>query len=152
MSSNPKVRTCLWFTERAREAAEFYVSLLPNSHIDQIRSGQGWTVVDFSLAGAPYMILEAGPHHTLNQAVSISVTTQDQAETDRLWDALVCEGKESQCGWLTDRFGLTWQIVPKVLPELLGSDDKVAAARAAQAMMSMVKIDIAALEAAYAGK
>ena len=109
-------------------------------------------VVEFRLAGAPYMVLNGGPHFTLNEAASISVLTEDQDETDRLWAKLLeGGGKESQCGWLKDRYGLSWQIVPKALPRMLGAPDKEATGRAQEAMMTMKKIDIAKLEAAFHG-
>lgn len=147
--SKPKVRTCLWFESGGREAAELYVSLLPNSFIE----ADGGLMVEFTLAGAPYSILNGGPHYKLSPAASISVSTVDQAETDRLWEALVAEGgEESRCGWLVDRFGVSWQIVPEVLPRLLGDPDREAAGRAQEAMLRMNKIDVAALEAAFAGR
>ena len=109
-------------------------------------------VVEFTLAGAPMMILTAGPHFKLTPAASISVLTDDQAETDDLWIKLLAGGgKESQCGWLIDRFGVSWQIIPTVLPLLINQDDKVAGKRVQEAMMQMRKIDIAALKAASAG-
>jgi len=153
MDFSAKVRTCLWFDGQGEEAARFYVSLLPDSAIDNVvRPDPDGPplVVEFTLTGTPYMVLNGGPHFTLNEAVSISVLTKDQAETDRLWDALLADGGgESQCGWLKDRYGLSWQIVPETLPRLLSSPDKEAAGRAKAAMMAMKKIDIAALEAAY---
>lgn len=155
MTTNAKVRTCLWFARRGIDAAEFYVGILPDSRIDAVHD-QGQTddpmVVEFTLAGAPMMILTAGPHFVLSPAASISVLTNDQAETDRLWSALLAEGgEESMCGWLRDRFGVSWQIVPEVLPRLLDDPDTRAASRAREAMMGMRKIDIAALEAAFRG-
>ncbi len=110
-------------------------------------------VVEFTLAGAPMMILTAGPHHQLSPATSISVLTRDQDETDRLWSELLAGGgEEGMCGWLVDRFGVSWQIVPEALPRLLGSDKRTAADRAMQAMMQMKKIDIAELERAFEGQ
>ncbi|AWW74056.1 hypothetical protein CD351_06395 [Erythrobacter sp. KY5] len=125
---------------------------MPDSSIDNVFE-HGQTddpmIVEFTLGGAPMMILTAGPHHKLTPAASISVLTRDQAETDHLWSALVANGgEESQCGWLVDRFGVSWQIVPENLPRLLGQPDRAAGARAQAAMMQMRKIDIAALEAA----
>ena len=155
MEFTAKVRTCLWFDSQGEEAAEFYVSLLPDSSIENtVRPDPNGPalVVEFRLAGAPYMILNGGPHFTLNEAASISVLTEDQTETDRLWAKLLeGGGRESQCGWLKDRYGLSWQIVPKALPRMLGTSDKEAAGRAQEAMMSMRKIDIAKLEAAFYG-
>ncbi len=155
MEFRSKVRTCLWFEKGGREAAEFYVSVIPNSTIDSVfdhHSPADPMVVEFTLAGAPMMILTAGPHFKLTPAASISVLTEDQAETDDLWDKLLAGGgEESQCGWLIDRFGVSWQIIPKVLPLLINQDDKIAGKRVQEAMMQMHKIDIAALEAASAG-
>lgn len=155
-SSTAKVRTCLWFNGRGEEAAEFYVSLLPGSEITarfHPRPDAPAMVVEFTLAGTPYQILDAGAEYALSPAVSISVPTPSQQETDRLWTALSADGGlENRCGWLTDRFGLSWQIFPAALPQMLMGTDKAGAARTMQAMMGMVKIDLAALEAAYNGK
>lgn len=148
------IRTCLWFRDgRGREAAEFYCSLIPNSRIGRTftgDAGQGaFHVIDFTLGGVPYQILDAGPHFTLTEAVSITVETPDQAETDRLWAALTADGgQQSVCGWLKDRFGVSWQVFPKRLTELTLSADKTVSARAMAAMMKQQKIDIAAIEAA----
>jgi predicted 3-demethylubiquinone-9 3-methyltransferase (glyoxalase superfamily) len=137
------------------EAAEFYVSLLPWSAIDAVYphgNPSDPMVVEFTLHGAPMMILTAGPHYKLSPAASISVLTKDQDETDRLWAALTANGgAESQCGWLTDRWGVSWQIVPEALPQLLGAPDREAAGRAQAAVMTMSKIHIATLEAAFRG-
>lgn len=151
--SGPQVRTCLWFAEGGLEAAEFYVTLLPGSGITgtmrQDPDGPPLTV-DFTLAGTPYQILNGGPHFTLSPAASIVVLTEDQAETDRLWSALTAGGGvESRCGWLGDRFGVSWQIVPREAVTLLSADDRAAAGRAFAALMEMGKIDIAALRAAF---
>lgn len=151
-----KVRTCLWFQEGGVKAAEFYVSLLPDSRIDGVfEHGRpdDPMVVEFTLAGAPMMILTGGPHYKLTPAASISVLTKDQAETDKLWAALLDGGgQESMCGWLEDRFGVSWQIVPEVLPKLINDANRAAGMRAQQAMMTMRKIDIAGIEAAFAGE
>jgi predicted 3-demethylubiquinone-9 3-methyltransferase (glyoxalase superfamily) len=155
MTYRSKVRTCLWFEKGGLQAAQFYVSHVPKSEIDAVYAHgrpDDPMVVEFTLHGAPMMILTAGPHYKLTPAASISVLTQDQAETDRLWSALTSDGgAESMCGWLLDRFGVSWQIVPEALPRLLGQSDRDAAARAQAAMMKMKKIDIAALEAASRG-
>lgn len=153
MTATPKVRTCLWFDSRGEEAARFYVSLLPDSRIETVSrpdpDGPALTV-DFILGGAPYQALNGGPMYPQTPAVSISVLTNDQAETDALWSALVADGGEAgQCGWLTDRFGVSWQIVPERLLEMLEAPDRAAAERAQQAMLKMGKIDISALEAAF---
>lgn len=155
MTYTAKVRTCLWFEKGGLEAATFYVSLLPNSQIDATYAHGNPAdpmVVEFKLHGAPMMILTAGPHYKLSPAASISVLTKDQAETDRLWDALLeGGGSESMCGWLVDRFGVSWQIVPEALPRLLNDTDAAAAGRVREAMMKMKKISIAGLEAALSG-
>ena len=150
-----KVRTCLWFDSQGHEAAEFYVSLLPDSRIDGMfhyAIDGPPLVVEFTLAGAPFMVLNGGPMFKLSPAASISVLTKDQTETDNLWDKLLADGgEESMCGWLTDRFGVSWQIVPETLPRMLNAADKAAASRARESMMTMQKLDIAALEAAFNG-
>lgn len=148
------IRTCLWFRDgRGPEAAAFYCALIPNSRVERSFGGDagmgGFTVTDFSLGGTPYQILDAGPHFTLTEAVSISVETVDQAETDRLWAALTANGgQESLCGWLKDRYGLSWQIFPRRLTELTLHADRRVSERAMAAMMKQTKIDIAAIEAA----
>lgn len=149
-----KTRPCLWFEKGGQEAAQYYCSLLPDSYVEP---SDWWgedepIIVNFVLAGTPYQILNGGQRFTLSPAVSISVLTDDQAETDRLWQALTADGgEESMCGWLTDRWGVSWQIVPKRLIEIQTAEDQVAAERARQAMYQMKKIDIAALEAAFTG-
>jgi predicted 3-demethylubiquinone-9 3-methyltransferase (glyoxalase superfamily) len=156
-----KVRTCLWFESRAMEAVRFYVSLLPDSHIEDSSSFEhmltgeedGVSVIRFTLGGTPYQAMEAGPHHEFNDAMSIVVATENQAETDRLWEALTADGgKPVQCGRLKDKFGVSWQIVPEALPRLISSGDKGAVHRLLEAMMPMEKLEIAALERAYMGK
>jgi predicted 3-demethylubiquinone-9 3-methyltransferase (glyoxalase superfamily) len=148
------IRTCLWFRDgRGREAAEFYCSLIPESRIERTFSGDAghgpFSVIDFTLGGTAYQILDAGPHFTLTEAVSISVETTDQAETDRLWNALTANGgEEGVCGWLKDRYGVSWQIFPKRLTELTMNADKDVSAKAMAAMMKQKKIEIAAIEAA----
>ncbi len=148
------IRTCLWFRDgRGREAAAFYCSLIPGSRIEKTYAGDngqgGFSVIDFSLGGVPYQILDAGPMFTLTEAVSISVATDDQAESDRLWAALTANGgQESHCGWLKDRYGVSWQVYPKRLMELTMSADKDVSAKAMAAMLKQMKIDIAAIEAA----
>ena len=153
--ANSKVRTCLWFNTEGEDAARLYTSLLPDSVIEKVYypDPRGLAlVVEFTLAGVPYMTLNGGPHFSHTPAASISVLTRDQAETDRLWSALTADGgQESRCGWLVDRYGVSWQITPEILPQLMASDDKAAAHRAQQAMMKMQKLDIAALEAAFRG-
>ncbi|MCC6245925.1 MAG: VOC family protein [Gemmatimonadaceae bacterium] len=148
------IRTCLWFRDgRGREAAESYCALVPGSRVESVFVGDNgmgtFTVVDFSLGGAPYQILDAGPHFTLTEAASISVATDDQAESDRLWYALTADGgEESMCGWLKDRYGVSWQVFPKRLTELTTSENRQVCSRAMAAMMTQKRIDIAAIEAA----
>lgn len=151
------IRTCLWFPDgRGLEAAEFYCSLIRGSRIEKSFFGDNgisaFSVIDFTLGGVPYQILDAGPMFTLSEAVSIAVATDDQAETDRLWEALISKGGQvSACGWLKDRYGVSWQIYPKRLIELTTSPDKDASAKAMAAMMKQTKIDIAEIEAAVRG-
>ena len=149
-----KVRTCLWFEGKGREAAEFYVSLLPDSYIDEKFAAfeDEPLVVEFTLAGAPMMTLNGGPMFKHTGAASISVLTEDQTETDKLWEALTDGGEESMCGWLKDRYGISWQITPKRMVELINHEDQTAATRAREAMFEMKKINIAALEAAFLGE
>lgn len=155
-----KVRTCLWFEKGAVEAAKFYVSLLPNSKLENPASFEhmltgeenGVTFVEFTLAGTPYQAMNAGPHHPFNDAMSMVIMTDNQAETDRLWDALTANGGQPvQCGWLKDRWGVSWQIVPRKITELITDGEKPKVHKMLQAMMPMQKLDIAALEAAYQG-
>jgi predicted 3-demethylubiquinone-9 3-methyltransferase (glyoxalase superfamily) len=148
------IRTCLWFQDgRGREAAEFYCSLIPGSRVETAFVGDAghgtFSVIDFSLGGTPYQILDAGRMFTLTEAVSISVATDGQAESDRLWSALTSNGgSESHCGWLKDRFGVSWQVYPKRLTELTMNADKDVSAKAMAAMMKQMKINIAEIEAA----
>jgi predicted 3-demethylubiquinone-9 3-methyltransferase (glyoxalase superfamily) len=148
------IRTCLWFHDgRGREAAEFYCSLIPGSRVESVFVGDAghgtFSVIDFSLGGIPYQILDAGRMFTLTEAVSISVATDNQAESDRLWSALTSNGgSESHCGWLKDRFGVSWQVYPKRLTELTTNADKHVSAKAMAAMMKQMKINIAEIEAA----
>lgn len=150
-----KVRTCLWFEKGGVAAAEYYVSLLPDSRIDGVMdhgNPDDPMVVEYTLAGAPMMHLTAGPHYKLTPAASISVLTKDQAETDKLWTALLDGGgEESMCGWLEDRYGVSWQIVPEPMVRMFADPDQAAAARAREAMMTMRKIDLAKIKAAFDG-
>ncbi|NQX04221.1 VOC family protein [Rathayibacter sp. VKM Ac-2856] len=153
------VSTFLWFDDQAKEAAEFYTELVPNSRIlstevlpDGSPAPGTVTVVTFELDGQLFRAMNAGPRFPFTEAVSIEVSVETQAEVDRLWSALIADGgEESRCGWLRDRWGLSWQIVPTALATVLGGADREGAARALQAMLRMSKIDVAALEAAYAG-
>ncbi len=156
-----KVSTCLWFENDAEEAVRFYVSLLPNSRIDHVlRSPGPWPggntgeviLISFTLSGQSYQGLNGGNTADYGTAASISVECADQAEVDRLWTALTANGgTEIFCGWLRDKWGVPWQIVPKVLPRLLADPDPAVSSRAFTAMQGMVKLDVAALEKAAAG-
>jgi predicted 3-demethylubiquinone-9 3-methyltransferase (glyoxalase superfamily) len=157
--TSPKIHPCLWFERDAEEAAAFYTSLLPDSHVDRVWRSPADTpsgpagmvlVVDFTLAGAPFQILAGGPaDFRFNESVSFVIECDDQAETDRLWDALTAHGGEpGPCGWLKDRWGLSWQITPRRLGELTSDPDPERARRATEAMLKMGKIDIAELERA----
>ena len=156
MEFNAKVRTCLWFDDQIENAANFYVSLMPDSIIEntvQPDPDGRPLVIEFTIGGTPFMLLNGGPMFTHSEAASISVLTEDQDETDRLWSALTADGGgEGQCGWLKDRYGVSWQVVPKTMPRLLSDPDREAAGRVMQAMMTMKKIDIAALQTAFNGK
>ena len=153
-----KIKPCLWFDGQAEEAANFYVSLLPDSRINDVAKAQADTpsgpagivlTVDFTLAGSDFQGLNGGPEFKFTEAVSFSVDCADQAEVDRLWDALTANGGEpGPCGWLKDRWGLSWQIVPHRLGELLSDPDSERARRAMEAMLKMGKLQIAELEAA----
>ena len=152
-----KVIPCLWFDGDAEEAARFYVSLLPNSRIDRVTKspadtpgGPAGTVltVEFTLAGTPYFGLNGGRPRPFTEAVSFQIYCDDQPEIDRLWAALAEGGGEVACGWIKDRWGLSWQIVPTRMIELLNDPDPARARRVQEAMMRMVKLDIAALECA----
>lgn len=157
----PKITTCLWFDSRAEEAAKFYVSLFPNSKIERVShypegapapAGSVMTV-EFNLAGHQFIALNGGPYFKLTEAVSVSVACESQAEIDRLWEKLTADGgQESQCGWLKDKYGLSWQIFPSFMPHLMCDPDPAKGKRVMQAMMGMVKLDIAALQRAADGK
>ncbi|MFF1879174.1 VOC family protein [Leifsonia sp. NPDC058230] len=155
-----RITPFLWFDDQAEQAAEFYVSLFPNSRIlEVVRYGDdapgqaaGVTTVRFELEGVEFEALNGGPTFTFTEAFSLYTSADTQEEIDRLWDALIADGGEpSQCGWLKDRWGLSWQIVPNRLGELLADPDPERARRAMQAMLGMGKLDIAALEAAANG-
>jgi predicted 3-demethylubiquinone-9 3-methyltransferase (glyoxalase superfamily) len=156
-----RIYTFLWYAKEAEEAAKFYASIFPDSRVDRVTpmlsespSGPPGSVkvVDFTLFGERFQAMTAGPHHDFNDAISIVVECDDQAELDRYWTALLAKGgKEEACGWLIDRFGLRWQIVPAVLGEMMGDEDPVRSKRVTDAMLKMIKLDIAALEKAYRG-
>ncbi len=154
MEFSSKTRSCRFFQDEAEAAANFYVSLMPGSEIENIvRAGPNGpvVVVEFSLAGAPFMCLNGNPQFVSTHSFSISVLTEDQAEIDTLWNAFTEDGgEEGMCGWCKDRFGVHWQVVPKALPRLM-SQDGATAGRVQAAMMKMKKIVIADLEAAAGG-
>lgn len=162
-AAGQKVTPCLWYAGNALEAASFYTSLIPGSRIKHVHKARQQTpgiaedavmLVEFELAGLAYQALNGRPpSFGFSDAVSLSVLCEDQAEVDRLWGALTADGgREIQCGWLKDKFGFAWQIVPRRMIELLGDPDPERSKRAMQAMMTMVKLDIAALERAAAGR
>lgn len=154
-----KIAPCLWFNGQAEEAAEFYTGLFPDSRIEKVNRAaadnpstpQGAVLtVDFTLAGQQFIGLNGGPDFKFNEAISLSIDCEDQAEVDRYWDALVAGGGEhSVCGWLKDRFGVSWQVIPRQLPELLNGADQEGAARVMKAMLEMTKIDVAKAKEAY---
>ena len=155
-----KIAPCLWFDGKAEEAARFYVSLVPDSRIDGVTtlpadtpSGPAGSVqiVEFTLGGQQFLALNAGPPDPFNHAISFVVNCDDQAEVDRLWDALSVGGSIERCGWLKDRYGVSWQIVPRVLGEMMKDRDPAKARRVAEAMLRMDKIDIADLKQPYDG-
>jgi len=154
-----KIFPFLWYAKEAEQAARFYASIFPDSRVDRVTpmlsespSGPPGSVkiVDFTLLGQRFQAMTAGPHHEFNDAISMFVLCDDQAELDRYWNALIeGGGKPQACGWLIDRFGLRWQIVPAILDELMRDKDPARSKRVTDAMLQMVKLDIAALEKAY---
>jgi predicted 3-demethylubiquinone-9 3-methyltransferase (glyoxalase superfamily) len=157
----PTLTPCLWYATQAEEAARFYATVFPDSQVKRVVAMPSESpagppgsvkVVDFTLCGQAFTAMSAGPLDPFNHAVSFIVSCEDQAEIDRYWHALLDGGQAEQCGWLKDRYGLCWQIVPRHMGELIGDPDPARAKRACDAMMGMVKIDIAALEAARDGR
>ena len=159
IQQSAKIFPFLWYAREAEEAARFYTSIFPNSRVDRVwslptdsPSGPAGSVkvVDFILFGQRFQAMTAGPHHDFNDAISMVVLCDDQAELDRYWNALLeGGGKPQACGWLNDRFGLRWQIVPASMDEMMHDRDVDRSKRVAEAMLKMVKLDIAALENAY---
>lgn len=146
-----KISPFLWFNNQAEEAAKFYVSIFKNSRIVNLMPGPGGTVlgVDFELEGQRFKALNGGPQFTFTPAISLFVNCETQQEVDELWEKLSAGGKKSRCGWLEDKYGLSWQIIPKALGEMLGSKDRRRANNAMQAMLQMDKIDIEDLKRAF---
>jgi len=158
----PRLTPNLWFDGQAEEAARFYVSIFPRSQVDDVTRAAADNpstkagdvlVVRFTLDGQPFLGLNGGPQFPFTEAVSFVIDCLDQAEVDRYWDALIEGGGEpSQCGWLKDRFGLSWQVVPREMGAYLGGPDPAGARRAMTAMLAMQKLDVAKLRAAYEGR
>ena len=161
-SPSQKIVPFLWYAKEAAEAARFYASVFPDSRVDSVTpmnaespSGPAGsvTVVHFTLFGQKFMAMSAGPHHEFNDAISFMVNCTSQAEIDRYWNAILeGGGKEQACGWITDKYGVRWQITPTALNEMMSSPDKTKARRVAEEMMQQVKFDIAKLEAAFEGR
>jgi predicted 3-demethylubiquinone-9 3-methyltransferase (glyoxalase superfamily) len=159
--ARPKIFPHLWYTKDAEQAARLYASIFPDSRVDRVTTLQSETpsgppgsvqVVEFTLFGQPFQAMSAGPHHEFNDAISLVVSCDDQAELDRYWDALLeGGGKPVACGWLIDRYGVRWQIVPSAFEEMMRERDPVRSKRVTEAMLKMVKLDIAALRRAYDG-
>lgn len=158
MAIKQQITPHLWFADKAEEAARFYASIFPDSRVDRVTpipadtpSGPAGSVVvvEFSLFGQGFMAISAGPLDPFNHAISFVVTCSDQAEIDRYWNALVDGGSPEQCGWLRDRYGVSWQIVPSALGEMMTDPDRVRAKRVMEALLKMVKLDIAKLKQAY---
>lgn len=161
MPLKQKITPCLWFDGEAEEAARFYTSIFPDSCIDHVdQSGIDWPggkagdviLVEFTLAGLSYQALNGGPHDQFNDAISLSVACVDQNEVDRLWATLTANGgKPKQCGWLKDKFGVSWQIVPEEFVTMMKDRDPAKRKRVMEAMVQMVKLDVAKLRRAYDG-
>lgn len=154
-----KLTPFLWFDGKAEEAANFYTSVFKHSKIKHVARypegapGPAGTamLVDFEIEGQGFQAVNGGPYYTITPGISFVIDCADQAEVDYYWDKLLEGGSAQQCGWLTDQFGVSWQVVPKILGQLVGSDDREKAGRAMQAMMGMVKLDVAELQRAYDG-
>jgi len=156
-----KIFPFFWYTNQAEEAARFYASIFPDSRVDRVSSlpvdspsgpAGSVKVVDFILFGKRFQAMSAGPLDPFNHAISMVVVCEDQAEIDRYWSGLLQGGKEEQCGWLKDRYGVSWQIVPRMLDEIFADSDVAGRKRMGEAMLKMVKLDIAKLKAAYEGR
>jgi predicted 3-demethylubiquinone-9 3-methyltransferase (glyoxalase superfamily) len=157
-----KIATFLWYKREAVEAARFYTTLFPDSRVDRVSSlpsdspsGPAGSVeiVEFTLFGQSFKAMSAGPHHDFNDAFSLMVSCESQAELDKYWDGILKHGGKPQaCGWITDKYGVRWQIVPTALLTMMADPDPAKAARTAKEMLSQVKFDVAKLEAAYNGR
>jgi predicted 3-demethylubiquinone-9 3-methyltransferase (glyoxalase superfamily) len=156
-----KITPFLWYSKEAEQAAAFYASIFPDSRVVRVTSMPSESpsgppgsvkVVDFVLCGQPFVAMTAGKMDPFNHAVSFVVNCENQAEVDRYWSALLEGGQPEQCGWLKDRFGLSWQIVPTVIFRMMADPDRAKAKRATDAMLTMVKLDIPTLQAAFDGK
>jgi predicted 3-demethylubiquinone-9 3-methyltransferase (glyoxalase superfamily) len=156
-----KIFPFLWYAKEAEQAARFYASIFPDSRVDRVTTLQSETpsgppgsvkVVDFTLFGQRFQAMTAGPLDPFNHAISLVVLCEDQTELDRYWNALLEGGSPEACGWLRDKYGVSWQIVPAVLDEMIADKDVARSRRVSDAMLKMVKLDIAALKAAYDGK
>lgn len=156
-----KIFPFLWYTKEAEEAARFYASIFPDSRVDRVSALQSDSpsgppgsvkVVEFTLLGQRFQAMSAGPLDPFNHAISMMVECDDQAELDRYWDALLQGGQAEQCGWLRDRYGLCWQIVPAAMQDWMADKDPARAKRVSDVMLKMVKLDIAKLKAAYEGR
>ena len=158
--ASQKIVPCLWFDKQGEEAANFYVSLFPDSRVDQVMRAPGdypdgkageVLVIEFTLAGTHFTALNGGPIFKFSEAISLQIDCEDQAEADRLSDALSAVPEAEQCGWVKDRFGLSWQIVPRRMTELMSEGDAAQKKRVFDAMMQMKRLDVAKLEAAARG-
>ncbi len=160
----PQIHPCLWFDDRAEEAATFYASIFPNSKVGRVtRYGEAGAkvagrpkgsvmTVEFELDGQPFVALNGGPIFPFTEAISLSVPCKDQQEIDRYWERLSEGGEKGPCGWLKDRFGLSWQVVPTVLPEMLADRDAARSDRVMAAVLGMTKLDLAAIERAHGSR
>ena len=153
MTDRPNSRLCIFLKNRAEEAAHFYAATLPDTHVDHVQPiGPGMAMVLWRCMGTHYTLMDGNAGFEARPDHSISIATLDQAETDRIWDALSDGGSEGRCGWLSDRYGVHWQIVPTAMAHMLSDPDRAAAGRAQAAMMGMAKIDIAAMRRAFDGE
>jgi predicted 3-demethylubiquinone-9 3-methyltransferase (glyoxalase superfamily) len=156
-----KIYPFLWYAKEAEEAAKFYCSIFPDSRVERVTAMQSDSpsgppgsvkIVDFTLFGQRFQAMTAGPHHDFNDAISFTVACEDQQELDRYWNAILEGGGQPQaCGWIIDRYGVRWQIVPAILDEMMADKDPARSKRATDAMLQMIKFDIAALQKAYRG-